>query len=92
MARGLEVARARAARRGATAEGEAVAIDRLADNLPTLLHALVTRAIGAAIFDDAEGLRRHTASAMHLVPAFRGLYPTANAYLLRGLALAGASA
>ena len=46
-------------------------------------------AIAAAIFGDPVGLARHTAAAMPLLPAVPGLYPTAVAQLLRGLALAG---
>ena len=52
-------------------------------------YAHLTRAIAAAIFGDPAGLARHTAAAMPLLPAAPGLYPTAVARLLRGLALAG---
>jgi hypothetical protein len=71
-----------------TARGP-VPIDRLADNPALLLHALVTRAIAAAVFDDPDGLARETAAALPLLGAFRGLYPTATLHMLRGLALAG---
>ena len=49
---------------------------------------IISRAIAAAIFGDLVGLARHTAAAMPLLPAVLGLYPTAVAHLLRGLALA----
>ena len=76
--------------RGETADGggEPTPIERYGDNPAALFHALVTRAIAAAILGDEEGLGRHTASAMQLVPAFAGVYPTTWAYVLRGLALA----
>ena len=67
----------------------AVPTDRYADNPLALLHVHITRAIAAAIFGDPAGLARHTAAAMPLLPAAAGLYPTAVARLLRGLALAG---
>jgi hypothetical protein len=54
-----------------------------------LFFAHLTRAIAAAIFGDPDDLARHTAAAMPLLSAALGLYPTAWAYLLRGLALAG---
>ena len=53
-----------------------------------LFHAHSTRAIAAAIFDDHDGLARHTAAAMPLLPVVEGVYPAAIARLLRGLALA----
>ncbi|MGZ8563976.1 MAG: ATP-binding protein, partial [Candidatus Limnocylindria bacterium] len=74
---------------GPEATGEPAPIDRFADNPAALLHAIAARAIAAAIFDDADGLSRHTASAAPLLPAFESLHPTAWLYLLRGLALAG---
>ena len=74
---------------GAAAAGEAVPVDRYAGNPLALFHAHLTRAIAAAIFGDPAGLARHTAAAMPLLPAALGLYPTAVARLLRGLALAG---
>ncbi len=73
-----------------SAAGEAaVPLDRYADNRMALFFAHLTRAIAAAIFGDPDDLARHTAAAMPLLPAALGLYPTAWAYLLRGLALAG---
>ena len=71
------------------ASGEAVPIDRYADNPLALLYAHINQAIAAVIFGDPAALARHTAAAMPLLPAALGLYPTAWAYLLRGLALAG---
>jgi signal transduction histidine kinase len=70
------------------AAGE-VAPDRYVGNPQALFHAHLTRALAAAIFGDPAGLLRHTAAAMSLLPAALGLYPTALARLLRGLALAG---
>ena len=61
----------------AAAAGEAVPADRYAGNPLALLYAHLTRAIAAAIFGDPAGLARHTAAAMPLLPAARGLYPTA---------------
>jgi signal transduction histidine kinase len=69
------------------AADEPVPIDRYADNLIALFHAHYARAIAAAIFGDPASLSRHTAAAMPLLPAALGLYPTAVARLLRGLAL-----
>ena len=71
------------------AAGEAVPADRYAGNPLALFHAHLTRAVAAAIFGDPAGLARHTAAAMPLLPVRPGLYPTAVARLLRGLALAG---
>jgi signal transduction histidine kinase len=71
------------------AAGEAIPIDRYADNPLALVLEHITHAVAAAIFDDPAGLVRHTTAAMPLLPAVRGLYPTASAHLLRGLALAG---
>jgi signal transduction histidine kinase len=62
--------------------------DKYAGNPLGLFHAYVNHAIVAAIFGDPAGLERHTAAAMALLPAVPGLYPTALARLLRGLALA----
>ena len=64
-------------------------LDRYTNNPVALLHAHYARAIAAAIFGDQAGLARHTAAARPLLPAALGLYPTALARLLRGLALAG---
>jgi signal transduction histidine kinase len=69
--------------------GEAAPIDSYTDNSLALLHAHLSHAIIAAILDDPADLARHTAAAMPLLPAALGLYPTAVARLLRGLALAG---
>ncbi|MET7392818.1 AAA family ATPase [Dactylosporangium sp. NPDC005572] len=74
---------------GSAAAGAAVSTDRYIGNLLALFHAHVTRAIAAAIFGDLVGLTRHSAAAMKLLPATQGVYSTALAHLLRGLALAG---
>jgi signal transduction histidine kinase len=71
------------------AAGEAVSADRYAGNPLAHFFAHLNRATAAAIFGDLVGLERHTAAAMPLVPVIPGLYPTAVARLLRGLALAG---
>jgi predicted ATPase/signal transduction histidine kinase len=72
----------------ASAGGE-VSADKYADNPSGYFFALLNQANAGAIFGDPAGLERHTAAAMPLVPAFPGLYSTAPARLLRGLALAG---
>ncbi|TWF78947.1 putative ATPase [Pseudonocardia hierapolitana] len=69
--------------------GRAAPVDRFADNPVALLVAHLTRGIAAAVFGDADGLAEHAAAAMPLLPAALGLYPTAVAHLLHGLALAG---
>ena len=71
------------------AAGAAVSADTYAGNPLALFHAHLSRANAAAIFGDQAGLERHTAAAIPLVPLLPGLYPTAVARLLRGLALAG---
>ena len=71
------------------AVGEAVPIEGYADNPLAVLQVHISHAIAAAIFDDLVGLTQHTAAAMQLLPAAQGLYPTAVAHLLRGLAIAG---
>jgi signal transduction histidine kinase/predicted Ser/Thr protein kinase len=71
------------------AAGEAVPTDTSVGNPVALLHAHVSHAQAAAIFGDLAGLAQHTAAAMPLLPAAPGLYATAVAHLLRGLALAG---
>ena len=71
------------------AAGEAVSADKYAGNPVAQFHAHLSHANAAAIFGDLAGLERHTAAAMPLVPLFPGLYVTAVARLLRGLALAG---
>jgi signal transduction histidine kinase len=73
----------------AAAAGDAVPIDRYADNPVAHFHARITRAIAAAIFGDPATLTRHTVAAMPLLPALAGCYGLSGAYLLRGLALAG---
>jgi hypothetical protein len=70
------------------AEGERV-LARPSINPLALFIVHINRAIAAAIFGDPVGLARHTAAAMPLLPFAAGLYPTALARLLRGLALAG---
>lgn len=67
---------------------EAVPADRY-ESPVALFHAHVNQAVAAAIFGDLNDLSRHTAAAMTLLPAAVGLYPTAAAHVLRGLALAG---
>ena len=71
------------------AAGEAVSADKYAGNPLAQFFAHLSRANAAAIFGDPAGLEQHTAAAMPLVPVLPGLYPTAVARLLRGLALAG---
>jgi signal transduction histidine kinase len=73
----------------AAAAGEPVPADRYAGNQLAQLYAYFTRAIAAAIFGDQAGLARHTAAAEPLQMLIAGLYQTAVAHLLRGLALAG---
>ncbi len=72
----------------AAASGEAVAIDRHADDPAVPFYGHLSRAIAAAIFDDLATLRRHTVAAMEALPFALGNYVTAVARLLRGLALA----
>jgi GAF domain-containing protein len=71
------------------AVGEAVSTDKYTGNPLALLFAHINYAIAAAIFGDPAGLVQHTETAMRLLPAAVGLYPSAVARLLRGLALAG---
>ena len=68
---------------------EPVPIDRYTNNPVALFHAYYARALAAAIVGDPGGLARHTAAVMPLLSVAVGLYPTAGAHLLRGLALAG---
>jgi diguanylate cyclase (GGDEF)-like protein len=63
--------------------------DKYADNPLAILHGHISAAVAAAIFGDPVGLAQHTAAAMPVLPADLGSYPTATAYLVRGLALAG---
>ncbi|WP_433506732.1 AAA family ATPase [Pseudonocardia halophobica] len=67
---------------------EAVPTDSYVDNPMALFHAHLSRALVAAVFGDPDGLAQHTAAAMPLLSTLPGLYPTAVARLLRGLALA----
>jgi signal transduction histidine kinase len=71
------------------AAGEAAPTDTSVGNPVALLHAHLSHAQAAAILGDVAGLAQHTAAAMPLLPAAPGLYATALAHLLRGLALAG---
>jgi signal transduction histidine kinase len=59
-----------------------------ADNPAATLFDHIARAIVAAVFGDASGLVHHAAAATPLLSAATGLYPTAVARLLRGMALA----
>jgi GAF domain-containing protein/predicted ATPase len=71
------------------AAGESVSTDKYAGNPLAQFHAHLSHANAAAIFSDPPGLERHTAAAMPLALVLPGVYPTAVARLLRGLALAG---
>ena len=71
------------------AAGEAVSADKYAGNPLAQSFAHLSHANAAAIFGDLAGLERHTAAAMPLIPVLPGLYSTAVARMLRGLALAG---
>ena len=62
---------------------------RYESNPLAVFHGHVTAAITAAIFGDPADLVQHTEAAMPLVPVAVGLYTTAVARLLHGLALAG---
>jgi signal transduction histidine kinase len=73
---------------GSSAEGEAVPLDRYADDPTALIYAHLCRAIVATIFGDPAGLAQHSAAAMELLPAVSGFYAVAQVRLLRGLALA----
>ncbi|GAA3055644.1 AAA family ATPase [Pseudonocardia yunnanensis] len=70
------------------AADDAVPADRYADNPLALLLAHIARSVAATVFGHAVVAARHTAAAMPLLPAALGLYPTAVAHLLYGLALA----
>ena len=72
-----------------SAAGQMNPIDRSAGNSLALFHAHVNQAIAAAVFGDPAGLMRHTSATIPLLSAAPGLYPTALARLLHGLALAG---
>jgi len=71
------------------AAADAVPLGRYEGNPLALFHGHVTAAIAAAIFGDQAGLVQHTEAAMPLLPVAVGLYTTAVARLLRGLALGG---
>jgi len=76
--------------RGETSAGAAHGV--LTDTSVNPLALLVvhtTRAIAAAVLGDSVNLVRHTAAAMPLQAFAAGLYPSAVARLVRGLALAG---
>jgi signal transduction histidine kinase len=68
--------------------GDLIPIDRPADNPTALVYTHINRAVAAAVLADPAGLQVHTAAAMPLLAAAQGIYPTAVARLLRGLALA----
>jgi predicted ATPase/signal transduction histidine kinase len=71
------------------AAGAAVTVGQDASDPLVHFHAHLNHAHAAAIFGDQAGLEQHTAAAMSLAPALPGIYSTAVARLLRGLALAG---
>ncbi|WP_432989908.1 AAA family ATPase [Dactylosporangium sp. CA-233914] len=73
----------------AAAADEAGHADRYRHDPVALLNAHVIHALAAAGFGDLAGLTRHTTAAMPLISAAQGIYTTALAHLLRGLALAG---
>jgi len=64
-------------------------MDDLADNPLAAVNAHITRALTAAVFDDATELDRHSATAMPMLPFIESTYLTSVAHLLRALALAG---
>ncbi|OBG28556.1 AAA family ATPase [Mycobacterium sp. 852002-51057_SCH5723018] len=66
-------------------------LDVTADSPVAVFFSHLSRAIAAAIFDDAVESTQQTAAAMQLLPAVVGLYASAVARLLRGLALAQAA-
>ena len=71
------------------AAGETVSADKYVGNPLAHFFAHLSHANAAAIFGDLTSLVQHTETAMQLLPVAVGLYPTAVARLLRGLALAG---
>jgi signal transduction histidine kinase len=73
---------------GPAAAYDPIPVDRYAGNPAALLYGHIARTIAMAVFDDQAGLARHAAAAMHLLSAAKGLYPTAIARLMHGLALA----
>ena len=68
--------------------GDLIPVHQPADNPAALVYTHVNHAVAAAVLGDPAGLMGHTAAAMPLLPAIQGIYPTALAHLLRGLALA----
>ncbi len=64
-------------------------LEQLAGSPIAAVNAHITRALTAALLDNRAELARHAAEAMPLLPSIEGQYPTAVAYLLRALALAG---
>jgi signal transduction histidine kinase len=74
--------------RGETPAVEEAVPDRYGNPLARV-DAHLCRALAAAISSDQDGLARHTAAAMPLLPDTAGFYPAATTRLLRGLALAG---
>ena len=67
---------------------EATNLNRPADNPLAAVNVHITRALAAAVFDDATELDRHSATAMALLPFVESTYLTSVAHLLRALALA----
>nr|BFE59481.1 hypothetical protein GCM10020063_040070 [Dactylosporangium thailandense] len=71
------------------AAGAAVPLDRPTGSPQALLQVHITSALAAALLDDPASLTRHTTAAMLLPAIDQGLYASALARVLRGLALAG---
>ncbi len=74
--------------RGDSSTAVAVSAGGYSDDPQALFYALLSCTLAAAIFGDRDGLARHTAAMMPLLPALEGDYPVAVARVLRGLALA----
>ena len=70
------------------AAAETAPLSRYQSNPLALFHGHLTVAIMAVIFGDRDALVQHTEAAMPLLPVAVGLYTTAVARLMRGLALA----
>jgi predicted ATPase/signal transduction histidine kinase len=70
------------------AVAEAAPLSRYQSNPLALFHGHLTVAIMGAIFGDRDALIQHAEAAMPLLPVAVGLYTTAVARLMRGLALA----
>ncbi|MCW6008234.1 diguanylate cyclase [Micromonospora sp. CPCC 205371] len=68
---------------------EAAQTDQLAGNPTVASNVHITRALAAALLDDAAALDRHSEAAMALLPFIENLYLSVAAYLTRALALAG---